>query len=65
MEWYQHQNQDSKYTSPIDDLHDVYKVYHILINIKPPLLKKKTLMLHKRKFIRDIVFNNLIHLNVF
>lgn len=49
MEWYQHQNQDSKYTSPIDDLHDVYKVYHLLININPPLLKKENFNVAQKK----------------
>lgn len=68
MEWYQRQNQDSKCTSSIDDLHEVYKFYHHLINMKPPCKcnKKKDWMSHKRKLHqRDIVFNNLIHLNVF
>lgn len=69
MEWYQRQNQNSKCTTSIDDLHEVYKFYHHLINMKPPCTcnkKKKDWMSHKRKLHqRDIVLNNLIPLNVF
>lgn len=63
MEWYQLQNQDSKCTSSIDDLHEVYKFYHHLINMKPLCTcnKKKKRKLHQRY----IVFDNLVHLNVF